>query len=53
MKMVNPLLVGSARKYRSISGEQVAYAMKVIALRSKEQKVTIYTSDEIAKFAPL
>ena len=53
LKMVNPLLVGSARKYRSISGEQVAYAMKVIALRSKEQKVTIYTSDEISKIAPL
>jgi len=27
--------------------------MKVIALRSKEQKVTIYPSDEIVKFTSL
>lgn len=53
LKMIEPVLAGSARKYRSISGEQVAFAMKAIALRSKEQKVTIYTSDEIATITPL
>lgn len=52
LKVMNPVLVGSARKFRSISREQVAFAMKAIALRSKEQKVSIYTSDEIAKFTP-
>jgi len=50
MKMMNPILVGSMSKYRSIAGKQVAYAMKSIALNQNEQKVTIYSSDELAKF---
>jgi len=49
LKTINPILVGSMRKYRSISGEQVAIAMRSIALSNHKQKVTIYTSDEIAK----
>ncbi|WMT43186.1 oxidoreductase [Paenibacillus sp. D2_2] len=49
LKVINPIFVGTMRKYRSISGQQVAYAMKSIALSRNEQKVTIYPSDEIAK----
>jgi len=50
LKIMNPIFIGSMRKYRSISGKQVALAMKSIALSRNEQKITIYTSDKIAKF---
>lgn len=48
LQLFNPLLIGPAKKYRSISAEQVALAMKVIALHGKKAKVTIYESNEIA-----
>ena len=35
------------KKVRSISAEQIALAMKVIALHGKKQKVAIYPSDEL------
>lgn len=48
LQFFNPLLIGSAKKYRSISAEQVALAMKVVALHGKKAKVTIYKSNELA-----
>ena len=47
--IVNPLLVGPLKKVRSIPAEQIALAMKVVALHGKKQKVTIYLSDEIGE----
>ncbi|MER1959260.1 MAG: NAD(P)H-binding protein [Solibacillus sp.] len=47
LKVVNPLLVGPLKKVRSIPAQQIALAMKVIALHGKKQKVTIYKSDEL------
>ena len=47
--IVKPLLVGPLKKVRSIPAEQIALAMKVVALHGKKQKVTIYLSDEISK----
>ncbi|MFD2117146.1 NAD(P)H-binding protein [Paenibacillus yanchengensis] len=48
-KVVNPLLIGPFRKFRSIQGAEVAQAMKQIALVPSKQQVTIYSSAEIAK----
>ncbi|MEG0473020.1 MAG: NAD(P)H-binding protein [Solibacillus sp.] len=48
LKVLNPLLVGSMAKYRSISANQIALAMKVIALNGEKQNVTIYTSEQLA-----
>lgn len=45
LSVVNPLLVGPMKKVRSISAEQIALAMKVIALHGNKQKVAIYPSD--------
>ncbi|MCH7320430.1 NAD(P)H-binding protein [Solibacillus sp. MA9] len=47
LKMVNPLLVGPLKQVRSIPAEQIARAMKMIALQGEKQKVTIYKSDEL------
>ena len=47
--ILNPLLVGPLKKVRSISAEQIALAMKVVALYGKKQKITIYLSDEIGE----
>lgn len=48
LDIVNPLLIGPMKKMRSIPAEQIALAMKVIALHGKKEKVAIYLSDEIA-----
>lgn len=48
LKIAGPLMVGPMKKYRSITAEQMAIAMKVIALHGKKQKVVIYTSDELS-----
>jgi uncharacterized protein YbjT (DUF2867 family) len=48
LKILNPLLVGPMKKYRSIEATQVALAMKVIALHSKKSSVSIYEADELA-----
>lgn len=48
MKIMNPLLVGSMAKYKSISANQIALAMLNIALNGEKQSVTIYTSDQLA-----
>ncbi|MEK4228213.1 NAD(P)H-binding protein [Solibacillus sp. FSL H8-0538] len=49
LNVMGPLLIGPGKKYRSISAEQVALAMKVIALHGKRAKVSIYKSDELAE----
>ena len=49
LKVLNPLFVGPMKKLRSIRAEQIAFAMKVIALHGKKQKVAIYLSDALLK----
>ncbi|WP_097073741.1 NAD-dependent epimerase/dehydratase family protein [Ureibacillus xyleni] len=49
LKVVNPILIGPLKKFRSIEGKQVALAMKVIALHGKKTPVSIYESWELAK----
>lgn len=49
LKILNPLLIGPMKKYRSIEATQVALAMKVIALlHSKKASISIYEADELA-----
>ncbi len=48
LKMVNPMMIGGMKKFRSIEASQVALAMKVIALHGKQEKVVIYESGELA-----
>lgn len=49
LKVMNPMLVGPLRKYRSIEAAQLALAMKVIALYGKKLPVMIYNSAQLAK----
>ncbi len=48
LKILNPLLVGGLKKYRSIEASQVATAMIAIALSEDKTPVKIYQSDELA-----
>ncbi|MER2192293.1 MAG: oxidoreductase [Solibacillus sp.] len=48
MSVLNPLMVGPGKKFRSIEAQQVACAMMVIALHGKKQKVAVYSSDELS-----
>ncbi|MDX1807556.1 MAG: oxidoreductase, partial [Paenisporosarcina sp.] len=48
MQVVNPILIGPLKKYRSIASQQVAFAMMQKALTRKATSVNIYRSDEIA-----
>lgn len=48
LAIVNPLMIGPLKNVRSIPAEQVALAMKVIALHGKSDKVNIYKSGELA-----
>ncbi len=48
LKLLNPLLSGPLKKYRSIEASQVASAMKVIALYGKKLPVMIYDSAQLA-----
>lgn len=48
MQIVNPLLVGPLKKYRSIESQQVAFAMMQKAILGNNKSVSIYQSDEIA-----
>ncbi|MET4562817.1 uncharacterized protein YbjT (DUF2867 family) [Lysinibacillus parviboronicapiens] len=47
LKFAKPLLVGPLKRSRAIEASQVAKAMIVIALYSKEQPVTIYPSQKL------
>ncbi|MEC1178669.1 NAD(P)H-binding protein [Metasolibacillus meyeri] len=49
LAVLNPLLIGPLKLYRSIKAEQVALAMMVIALHGKKSKVAIYSSNELAQ----
>lgn len=49
LKVLNPLLIGPFKKYRSIEAKQVALAMEVIALNGKKAPVSIYSSAELEK----
>ncbi|MDN4492008.1 NAD-dependent epimerase/dehydratase family protein [Ureibacillus aquaedulcis] len=48
LKVINPLLIGPMKKYRSIEAVQLALAMKIIALSAKKSPVTIYNSAELS-----
>lgn len=50
MQIINPLLIGSLKKYQSIPGKTVALAMCKQALL-KSQGTHIYTSDKIKQIA--
>jgi uncharacterized protein YbjT (DUF2867 family) len=50
MKVINPLLIGSLKKYRSIPAETVAMAMYNQSLQ-KQEDVFIHTSDKIKLLA--
>jgi len=50
MRVVNPLLMGSLKKYRTIPAYTVAMAMFKQSLKNKEG-VSIYPSDQIKKLA--
>lgn len=47
LKILNPILIGPLKKYRSIEASQVALAMMVIALYGKKSSFSIYTSDQL------
>ncbi|RHW40108.1 NAD-dependent epimerase/dehydratase family protein [Lysinibacillus yapensis] len=47
LAIFNPLLVGPLNKYRPIEADQLALAMKVIALFGKKSPVAIYESAEL------
>jgi uncharacterized protein YbjT (DUF2867 family) len=49
-RLINPLLIGPLKKYRSIQIEKVADAMVIRAL-ANELGIHIYESDEIAKIS--
>ena len=46
-RAVRPVMVGRLKRYRSISGKQVAYGMYRAAVSQAHEKVTIYESDQI------
>ncbi|WP_042470577.1 NAD(P)H-binding protein [Bacillus ndiopicus] len=51
LKILNPLLIGPLKLYRSIEAKQVALAMMVIAVHGKDSKVAVYPSSELAQMA--
>jgi uncharacterized protein YbjT (DUF2867 family) len=51
MLLLNPLLVGPLRKYKTIAAKTVASAMFKQSLKRNEQGVFIYPSDKIKKLA--
>lgn len=52
LRVLNPLLIGPLKRFRSIEAKQVAFAMMLIALYAPKQKVAIYTSDKLATMKP-
>ncbi len=50
MKIIDPLLIGSLKKYRSIPAKTVAMAMYKESLKN-EEGVFIYPSDKIKQIA--
>ena len=52
LRLINPLLVGPLKRYRSIEVEKVANAMMLIALYKSKEKFEIFTSDMLNKIEP-
>lgn len=52
LRILNPLLIGPLKRFRSIEAKQVAFAMMLIALHSPKNKVAIFTSDKLATMKP-
>ena len=48
MNILNPLMIGSMKKYRAIEGKTVAQAMLNIA--NKEPKQVVFNSDEVEEW---
>mgnify|MGYP003499770935 FL=1 len=51
LKVLNPLLIGGLKKFRSIEASQVAKAMIAIALMEDKTAVRVYQSDELASLS--
>jgi len=51
LKVLNPLLIGGLKKFRSIEASQVATAMIAIALTEDKTPVRVYQSDELASLS--
>ncbi len=49
-RAIRPVMVGKLKRYRSISGKQVAYGMYRAANRSTNENVIIHESDHIQQF---
>ena len=49
MKLINPILLGSLKKYRVINPATIARAMKFLAAKKTNQ--TVFLSDEITAIA--
>ena len=47
LKVVNPILIGGLKKYRSIKASQVADAMITIALKKDKSPMKVYTSNQL------
>lgn len=47
LKLLKPILIGPLKKIQAIPAEQIALAMKVIALNGDKQKVKVYPSNEL------
>lgn len=47
LKILNPILIGPLRKYRSIEAKQVALAMIAIALGGKKVPFAVYPSNQL------
>ncbi|TQR20768.1 NAD(P)H-binding protein [Psychrobacillus vulpis] len=52
-QLLNPILVGPFKRFRSIPGKQLAYAMYHFAVHGTNNKVTIYTSINIQEAKPV
>lgn len=48
LKILNPILIGPLKRYRSIEAAQLASAMKTIALYGEKSPVTIYNSAQLS-----
>lgn len=49
LKIINPLLIGSLKNFRSIDANQIALAMMVIALHGRKSAFNVYKSGELLK----
>ncbi|WP_391119776.1 NAD-dependent epimerase/dehydratase family protein [Psychrobacillus sp. L3] len=52
-QLLNPILFGPLKRFRSIDGKQLAYAMVHFAVRANKNKVTLYKSIDILRAMPV